>query len=186
VPVALTPGNHDIHRPFRAHYNEYLGPGNHAFTICTTRVVLLDSGSGAIARSVEGRLPELLDRRGAQHLLLGMHHPPYAGLTAAGWSSERASERLLVEAAIARVDLIVAGHAHSLHHFAQIPVGNRELHEIITGTGGAYQGLGIPRYGYVRLTIDSDGIEPCFVEVPPPGVLAPQNDELSARLPYCD
>jgi predicted phosphodiesterase len=186
VPVAVTPGNHDIYRPFRAHYNQYFGPGNHGFTVCTTRVVLLDSGSGTIARSVEGRLPELLDRGDADHLVLGMHHPPYAGLTAAGWSSERAAGRLLAEAAIARADLIVSGHAHSLHDFAEIPVGDRQLHQIIAGTGGAYQGLGIPRYGYVRLTIDAGGIETCFVEVPPPGFVGPQNDELSARLPYCE
>ncbi len=186
VPVAVTAGNHDIYRPFQAHYNRVFGPGNHAFTICTTRVVLLDSGSGAIARSVEGRLPELLDRGDAQHLVLGMHHPPFAGLTGAGWSSERAAARLLAEAAIAEVDLIVAGHSHALHDYSGIDVGDRELREIITGTGGAFQGLGVPRYGYLRLTIGPEGIDTCFVEVPAPGFDGPQVDELSARLPYCD
>jgi predicted phosphodiesterase len=186
VPVAVTAGNHDIYRPFQPHYNRVFGPGNHAFQICTTRVVLLDSGSGAIARSVEGRLPELLDRGDADHLVLGMHHPPYASLTGAGWSSERAAHRLLAEAAIADVDLIVAGHAHALHDFSNIPVGDRELREIIAGTGGAFQGLGVPRYGYVRLTISPEGIDTCFVEVPTPGFDGPQVDALSDRLPYCD
>ena len=186
VPVALTPGNHDIYRPFRPLFNARFGPGNYAVSLCTTRLVMLDSGSGAIAPSVEGRLPELLDRRGADHLMLAMHHPPYAALTGAGWSQEDRAQHLLAEAAIADTDLILAGHAHALHDFSEINVGDVKLRELIAGTGGAYQGLGIPRFGYLRLTISPEGIDPCFVEVPPPGFLGHQNSELSARLPYCD
>jgi hypothetical protein len=115
-----------------------------------------------------------------------MHHPPYAALTAAGWSSEKAAGRLLAEAAIARVDLILAGHAHALHDYSDIAVGDRKLREIIAGTGGAFQGLGIPRYGYLRMTVHPGGIDTCFVEVPAPGFDGPQSDELSARLPYCE
>lgn len=175
IPVAVTAGNHDIFRPARPHFTRNFGPGTHSFSVCRTHVALLDSGSGTIARSVEARLPQLLDRGDADFAVVGMHHPPYAGWTGAGWSSEAQAAHLLVEAAIAQVDLIVAGHSHTLVEFADIPVGNTTLREIITGTAGAEQGIGAPRFGYVRLTFDTT-IEACFVEVPPPGYDGPPGD----------
>jgi hypothetical protein len=186
VPVAVTPGNHDVYRILQPHYNARFGPGNHVVDVCDTRFVLLDSGSGSIARSVEGRLPELLDRGGAQHLLVGMHHPPYSGRTGSGWSLEDRAAHLLVESAIAGVDLVLAGHNHALRHFDGIAVGDVELEQIVVGTGGAFQGLGAPRYGFLRLTLGPAGVDPCFVEVPPPGVAQSQNDPLSSRLPHCE
>ncbi|MEM6996335.1 MAG: metallophosphoesterase [Myxococcota bacterium] len=181
-PVAVTPGNHDIFRPGRPHFTRNFGPGNHTFSVCRTHVALLDSGSGAIAPSVEARLPELLDRGEADFSVVGMHHPPYAGWTGSGWSREDQAARLLVEAAIADVDLIVAGHSHSLVDFPDIPVGNTTLREIIAGTAGANQGVGVPRYGYVRLTF-GETVAACFVEVPPPGYAEPPNP--APRLGRC-
>jgi predicted phosphodiesterase len=186
VPVATTAGNHDIYRRLRPHYNVNFGPGNHVFEVCATKMVLLDSGSGAIARSVEARLPELLDKSGADHLLVGMHHPPYAALTGSGWSMEDRAQHLLTEAALADADLILAGHNHALHQYTGIAVGDVKLEEIVVGTGGAYQGLGVPRYGYLRLTLSDEGLQRCFVEVPPPGFAETPNSQLSDRLPYCD
>jgi predicted phosphodiesterase len=184
VPVAVTAGNHDIYRPLRPHYNYALGPGNYAFTVCDTRVAMLDSGSGSIARSIEARLPELFDRRGARFLLVGVHHPPFAGLTGSGWSQEDRAHHMLARAAMAGADLILSGHNHSLEDFPDIDVGDAELRGIVVGTGGAFQGLGTPRYGYLRLRI-GEQLETCYVEVPPPGYAGPANEELSDRLPYC-
>ncbi|MEM6293493.1 MAG: metallophosphoesterase [Myxococcota bacterium] len=186
VPVVVTPGNHDIYRPLHPHFNRRLGPGNHVSEVCDLRLVMLDTGSGAIARSVETRLPELFDRGDAEHLIVAMHHPAYAGLTGAGWSREDRAQRLLAEAAIADVDLLVAGHAHALRDFASIRVGDKTLRQIVVGTGGAYQGLGEPRFGYVRVTLGPDGLDTCFVEVPPPGFDSAQGQGLSDRLDYCD
>lgn len=186
VPVVVTPGNHDIYRPSRPHYNRRFGPGNHAVEVCGLRLVMLDTGSGAIARSIEARLPELFNRGDASELIVAMHHPPYAGLTGAGWSREDRAQRLLAEAAIADVDLIVAGHAHALRDFPSISVGNKTLRQVIAGTGGAFQGLGEPRFGFVRVTLGGSAPETCFVEVPPPGFAGPQGQGLSGRLDYCD
>ncbi len=186
VPVVVTPGNHDIYRPQQPHFNRRFGPGNHVSEVCDLRLVMLDTGSGAIARSVEARLPELLSRGDAEHLIVAMHHPAYAGLTGAGWSREDRAQRLLAEAAIADVDLLVAGHAHALRDFASISVGDETLRQIVVGTGGAYQGLGEPRFGYVRVTLGPDGLDTCFVEVPPPGFDSAQGQGLSDRLDYCD
>ncbi len=186
VPVVVTPGNHDIYRPLRPHFNRRFGPGNHVVEVCDLRLVMLDTGSGAIARSVEARLPELLDRGDAASLLVAMHHPPYAGLTGAGWSREDRAQRLLAEAAIAEVDLIVAGHAHALRDFPAIDIGSETLRQVIAGTGGAYQGLGEPRFGFLRVTLGGSAPETCFVEVPPPGFSGPQGQGLSNRLDYCD
>ncbi|MCH9679943.1 MAG: metallophosphoesterase, partial [Deltaproteobacteria bacterium] len=187
IPVAVTPGNHDIFRPARAHYNRVFGPGNYAFDVCGVHVAMLDSGSGAIARSVQARLPQLLDRNGAQFLIAGMHHPPYAGLTGAGWSREDLAAALLVELARERANLIVAGHNHALRDYPDIPVGDVDLREIIVGTGGANQGAGIPRYGYLRLEFDDDAgtIDSCFAEVPPVGYASPPNDPPADTLPHC-
>lgn len=186
VPVITTPGNHDIYRHSRPHYNRTFGPGNHVTEVCDLRLVMLDTGSGAIARSVEARLPELLERGDARHLLLAMHHPPYPGLTGSGWSREDRAQRLLAEAALAQVDLIVAGHNHALRDFASIPVGDESLRQVVVGTGGAYQGVGPPRFGYLRVTLGPDSLETCFVEVPPLGFAGPQGQGLSDRLDYCE
>lgn len=185
VPVVVTPGNHDIYRPSHPHFNRRFGAGNHVVEVCDLRLVMLDTGSGSIARSVEARLPELFRRGDANHLIIAMHHPPYAGLTGSGWSQEDRAQRLLVEAAIAGVDLIVAGHNHSLRDFASIPVGDQHLREIVVGTGGASQGLGAPRYGYLRVTVSPQGLQTCFVEVPGPGYAGPTAAGLSQQLPYC-
>ncbi|MCA9709046.1 MAG: hypothetical protein KDK70_24590, partial [Myxococcales bacterium] len=94
---------------------------------------------------------------------------------------------LLVELARERADLVVAGHHHALREFADVPVGDVRLREVVVGTGGAYQGVGIPRYGYLRLTFDDAAgtLEPCFVEVPPAGYAEPPNEPVGS-LPYCD
>ncbi|MCX4245093.1 metallophosphoesterase family protein [Paraliomyxa miuraensis] len=185
-PVAVTAGNHDIYRPNRPYYNLSFGPGNHAFDVCGVHVALLDTGSGALARSVQARLPELLHRGDSRFLVVGMHHPPYPGSTGAGWSQEDRAQALLAELAREEADLVVAGHNHALHDFSDVPVGDVTLREIIVGTGGAYQGAGVPRYGYLRLTFDDDAgtMETCFVEVPPVGYAEPPNDPPNG-LPYC-
>lgn len=185
VPVAVTAGNHDVYEPAQPFFHERMGPSTHAFTICDSRFVLLDSGSGTIARSVEARLPELLARDGARDLVIGVHHPPYAGLTGAGWSREDHAQILLVEAAIAEVDLIVAGHNHALREFSDIAVGDTRLQEIVVGTGGAEQGVAIPRFGYLQITFGEEGLDRCFVEVPPPGWKGPRNEPLPG-LRYCE
>ena len=185
VPVVVTAGNHDIYRPLRPHFNRHFGPGNHVVEVCDLRLVMLDTGSGAIARSVEARLPELFDAGDAEHLIVAMHHPPHPGLTGAGWSREDRAQRLLAEAAIADVDLIVTGHAHALRDFPSISIGDTTLRQIIVGTGGAYQGLGEPRFGYVRVVVGGTRPETCFVEVAPPGYAGPQGQGLSDRLDYC-
>lgn len=185
-PVAVTAGNHDIYRPTRPHYNLVFGPGNHAFDVCGVHVALLDTGSGAIARSVEARLPALLDRGDARFLVVGMHHPPYPGLTGSGWSEEARAAALLAEVAREQADLVVAGHNHALREFSTIPVGDTSVREIVVGTAGAFQGVGVPRYGYLRLSFDDEAgtMDACFVEVPPSGYAEPQGEPLDG-LPYC-
>ncbi len=183
-PVMTTPGNHDVYRPTRPYYNLSFGPGTHEATLCNAKLVMLDTGSGAIATSVQARLPELFDRDEAEVLIVGMHHPVYPGQTGAGWSREDQAAHVMSELAIARADLVVAGHAHALHDFSGIDVGDVQLREIITGTGGATQGIADPRFGYVRITIDGGEMDTCFVEVPPPGYDGPTGDDLP-NLPNC-
>lgn len=183
-PTAVVPGNHDVYRPLHPLYNRRFGPGNYAFTVCDVHVAMLDTGSGAIARSVQARLPELLDRGDARHLVAVMHHPPYAGVTGAGWSREDLAAQTLAEFALAGVDLVIAGHAHALHDFPEVEVAGAALHEVVVGTGGAYQGVGVPRYGYLRASFDGDGLRTCFVEVPPPGLDTAAGEPLRT-LDYC-
>ncbi len=184
IPTAVTAGNHDIFRPLHPQFNRNFGPGNYTFDVCDAHVAMLDSGSGAIARSVMARLPEFLDRGDARYLLAVMHHPPHPGTTGAGWSREDMAQILLAELALNRADLIVAGHNHALHDFPGIRIGDVGLHEVIVGTAGALQGTGTPRYGYLRVTF-GDGVSACFVEVPPAGYDRAANKPLRT-LDYCD
>lgn len=184
VPVAVTTGNHDIFQDKQASYNMTFGPGNYAFTACTTRIALLDSGSAQIARSVEGRLDELFDRQGADFLIAATHYPPHFGLSGDGWGREEQAQVILAELALAGGDLIIAGHTHALIDHPEVHVGSARIREIIVGTGGADQGLGVARFGYLRVRV-GERLEPCFVEVPPPGWSGPAHEPLSAALPYC-
>jgi 3',5'-cyclic AMP phosphodiesterase CpdA len=185
VPTAVIPGNHDTFARERALYNRTFGPGNYTFDLCGTRVALLDSGSGGLADSIQGRFPELLARADDQdHLVVATHYPPYAGRTGAGWGREDQAHHLMVELAMQEADLVLSGHVHALHDYPRIPVGSTTVHAVIVGTAGADQGLGTARYGYLRISI-ADDIELCFVEVPPPGAAGPENGSISDSLPYC-
>ncbi|MCA9657554.1 MAG: metallophosphoesterase [Myxococcales bacterium] len=185
APVAVTAGNHDIFRGAVAIYNSYFGPANYNFDVCGARVAMIDTASARLASSIEGRLGELVGRGDADLLIMATHYPPHWGLSGDGWSREDQPQLLLAELALAEADLIVAGHQHALRD-SIIHVGGRDLRQIIVGTGGADQGLGVARFGYLRLRVDpSAGITPCFVEVPPPGWAGPANEPL-ASLPYCD
>jgi 3',5'-cyclic AMP phosphodiesterase CpdA len=185
IPVITTPGNHDVYQWDVANYLQTFGPGNHVSELCSTRLVMLDTGNAQIARSVQGRLPALLEHPEHEHLVLGMHHPPFPKFTGAGWTREDQAQALLVEAAIADADLIVAGHYHALRDF-EVPVGDQRLRQIIAGTGGADQGLGIPRYGYLRVELGPGKVEACFVEVPPLGSSGPLHEPGDSPLPYCE
>jgi hypothetical protein len=184
-PTAVTAGNHDIYRPLHPLFNRYFGPGNHAFDVCGVHVAMLDTGSGSVADSVLARLPQLLDRGASDHLLTVMHHPPFPGITGSGWSREDMAALTMVELAASGTDLVLAGHNHALHDFPDVSIGDASLREIIVGTGGAYQGLGVPRYGYLRVEMSSDGVAPCFVEVAPAGLEEDANDPLRT-LAYCE
>ena len=85
----------------------------------------------------------------------------------------------------AEADLIVAGHYHALRQFFA-PVGDAMIRQIIAGTGGADQGLGIPRYGYLRVELSAGNMETCFVEIPPLGSPGPLHDPADSPVPYCD
>jgi hypothetical protein len=184
VPFALTPGNHDVYDSTLPYYNQNFGPGNYAFSVCGARIAMLDTGSGAIAESVLGRLPELFDPRGDEYLLTAMHHPPYAELTSAGWSREDLAMITLGEFAHQGGDLVIAGHAHMLREFSEISIAGASIREIIAGTAGAWQGAGQPIYGYVRLTFADGEIDACFVEVPPPGGLP--HVDTPTTIPQCE
>ncbi len=186
LPVALTPGNHDVYEANQPFYNQAFGPGNYAFNVCSARVAMLDSGSGAIAESVVGRLPQMFDAEGAEYLIAAVHHPPIPRVTGAGWSREDLAMITLGEFAYQGGDLVLAGHAHLLSYFDDGSAGGSTVGQIIAGTAGADQGVGSPLYGYVRLTFrgGTHRIEQCFVEVPPPG--APAAGKPGLSVPLCE
>ncbi|RMG93544.1 MAG: metallophosphoesterase [Deltaproteobacteria bacterium] len=188
VPVAVVPGNHDVFASTRAIYNRTFGPGNYAFEACGVHVAMLDTGNGTLAASVEGRLPALLHATASatKANLVGTHYPPHPELTGNGWADEAVAAHLLVEAAYAGVDVVLAGHIHALLDFPRVPVGDRTLRQIVTGTGGANQGKAVARYGYVDLLLeDGAPVSPCFREVPPPNWDGLSNPPLSDALPNC-
>ncbi len=185
VPVATTPGNHDVFRELEPAYTSRFGPGTYSFELCRARVAMLDTASGALADSVEGRLDELVarDRERLPFLLVGTHYPAYAGLTGNGWSREEQAQHLLVTLAGADVDLLLTGHIHALREFASIPTPRGPVRELVVGTGGASQGSGPLNFGYLRATFTGATLRTCFVEVPPPGGSAPQGAQ---PIPTCN
>ncbi len=185
VPVSVVPGNHDVHGDEFALYNRVFGAGTYAQSVCTARVVLLDTGTGSLAASIQGRLPELMERSGSDFLVAGGHYPAWPGRTGNGWGDEDAAWYLLSELARNDADLYMAGHYHSWEEMPEVPVGDGEVHQIITGTAGASQGGGVPHFGYTRLTFSGAGIDTCFVEVLPPGRSA-KGSGTQGGIRYCD
>lgn len=174
VPVAVVPGNHDIYNTHDAAFNRIFGPGTMSFDICDAHITLLDTGSGDLAASVEGRLPELLGDGSKELLIAGMHHPPYAGWTSGGWTAEDQAQHLLALLAARQADLVIAGHVHERIEFDDAPVP-----EVVVGTAGANQANIDPDYGYLRLEYaPGDGLSWCFVEVPAPGSTGERNASL--------
>jgi len=180
VPFAVIPGNHDVFSGTHPNYSECFGPGNYDFGVCSSHFALFDSGSGTLADSVLGRLPELFARGSAEHSIAVVHHPPYPRLSGAGWSSEADAAVFLGEFALQGGEQVISGHAHRLARFSDVSVGERSIDQLIVGTGGAVQTAKSPLFGYVRLTF-RDGIDTCFVEVPPVGAQPTDAQELAVR-----
>lgn len=165
VPVVATPGNHDVTLDEPDLYTWQFGSGNLAFDLCGGRVVVLDTGDGSLAPTVETRLDRMLDSATAETLVVGTHFPPFSSRYGNGWVHEDQQSRLLAELALAEADLVLGGHVHNLIEDLEVPVGDRTLHQVIVGTGGGGQGALRPRYGYLRVTMDGDSVQRCFVQV---------------------
>ncbi|MCP4872420.1 MAG: metallophosphoesterase [Proteobacteria bacterium] len=185
VPVAVTPGNHDVHGDEMALFNRIYGPGNHAFDACRTRVALVDTGGANLAESIEARLPEFLEREGDEFLIAGTHYPAWSGRTGNGWRDEPVAWRFLAELARHDADLLIAGHYHNWRDYPRVQVGDREVPEILSGTLGATQGQGAPHYGYTRLTF-TDELTTCFHEVPEPGRVPGDHRTGTTNIRLCD
>jgi hypothetical protein len=183
VPVSVTTGNHDVSGSEMALFNRMFGPGNYAFSVCGTRVVVLDTGDGRLAASVEGRLPEMLQRPSGEALLAVTHYPPHPGGTGGGWGDDLQAAHVMAELVAARVDLVLAGHVHAWHEHLDLPVADGRYSQVISGTGGATQGLGLPRYGFTRVVVGPGGVEHCFREIPAPG--DPETAEAGPRIRTC-
>ena len=183
IPVAVTPGNHDVAGDDYALFNRRFGPGNHAFAVCDARVVLLDSGDAGLAASVEARLPELLDPAGFDHLVVGTHYPAWAERTGTSFRDGQQGARFLAELARSGADRLVTGHIHDWQEHRDIPVGDATVHQLVSGTLGGDQGLGVAHYGVTRLRFD-DTVDSCFHEVRAPG--APADGEEDPGAVPCD
>lgn len=158
VPVAVIPGNHDVYASSDAVFNRLVGPGNLSFDLCSARVALFDTGSGSLAPSIEGRLPEIFDGQ-QPHLIAGVHHPPMPGNTSGGWSDELSAATLLAEFTQAGGELILAGHVHERLEMLDGPVP-----QVVVGTLGADQVEVDPDYGYLRVSVQEQ-LSWCFVPV---------------------
>jgi 3',5'-cyclic AMP phosphodiesterase CpdA len=187
IPVSVVPGNHDVFGDEASLYNRWFGPGNYADTVCRTRLVHLDNASGDLAHSVEGRLPELLERSGFDHLIPAMHIPPYEDGTSQGMRDQQQAAYMLSEFARNGVDRIMTGHVHYWRENTEVLVGDEVLHQIITGTAGGNQGSGHLRFGVTRLTFGGPGdVESCFHEVVPPGTVDVDHSDVSNPIDFCE
>lgn len=185
VPVAVVPGNHDVHGDEYAIYNRFFGPGNYAFDVCRTHVALVDTGGGDLADSIEARLPELIDPGTMDFLLGGTHYPAYPERTGAGWGDEDQAWHWLTELTRQGADLSLAGHVHYWKEMPDLPIGDGSITQIISGTAGATQGLGQPHFGWTRLSF-TGALDSCFVEVPEPGRSAEDRGASANLIRWCE
>ncbi|MBX2797012.1 MAG: metallophosphoesterase [Myxococcales bacterium] len=162
VPVAVTPGNHDVYSRAQPVFTEIFGPGSYAFDVCDTRLVMLDSGSADLAPSVQARLQGWL-ANAPQHLIAGTHIPPYAADTANGFRREDQAHHLLAELAAHQADLLLAGHIH-----ARMEMTGGPVEQVVVGTAGGSQGQRDPDFGWLRLQLGAR-LERCFVSLPASG-----------------
>jgi hypothetical protein len=181
VPSAATPGNHDVYTGDEGVYGRVFGPGSYAFAACAARFVMLDTGDGDLADSVEARLPALFDRGDDDWLFGGMHYPAYPGGSDQGFGDETTAWHVLAEAARQGADALIAGHIHDYRDFGDVRVGSRTVRQLVAGTGGATQGVGAPLYGWLELRFDG-AFTYCFREVSPPGA----EGSSRADVPFCD
>jgi len=187
LPVSVVPGNHDIFGDEAAIYSRWFGPGNYTDTVCRTKLVHLDNASGHIAESVEGRLPQMLDPTGIDHLIPAMHIPPHEDGTSQGMRDQGQATYMLAEFARNGVDRIMTGHVHYWRENADVRVGDVSLHQIITGTAGGNQGSGHLRFGVTRLVFGGpDEVESCFHEVPVPGTTDVDHGDVGNPIDFCD
>lgn len=186
VPVAVVPGNHDVHGDELAVYNRVFGPGNYAFSACRTRVAMLDTGSGDVAASVQARLPALLDRSGHDFLIAGTHYPAYPGRTGNGMADADSAWLLLSELQRQEADVLVAGHYHTWMDFPAVPVAGGTVHQLLSGTLGANQGVGLAHFGVTRLQFTADELTTCFSEIPAPGVPEDSIGTGDPTVRFCD
>ena len=83
-------------------------------------------------------------------------------------------------------DRVMTGHVHYWRENTDVRVGDRSLHQIITGTAGGNQGSGHLRFGVTRLTFGGPGdVESCFHEVPVPGTVDVDHDDVSNPIDFC-
>ena len=186
VPVAVVPGNHDVHGDELAVYNRVFGPGNYAFSACRTRVSMLDTGSGDLAASIQARLPALFDRGGHDFLIAGTHYPAYPGRTGNGMADADSAWLLLSELERQEADLLVAGHYHTWLDFPEVPVAGGAVHQLLSGTLGANQGVGYAHFGVTRLQFAGDELTTCFSEIPAPGTPENAVGQSDSSIRFCD
>ncbi len=187
IPVSVLPGNHDIFGDEAAIFSRWFGPGNYTDTVCRTKLIHLDNASGHIAESVEARLPQMLDPTGVDHLIPAMHIPPHEDGTSQGMRDQEQASYMLAEFARNGVDRIMAGHVHYWRENVDVRVGDRSLHQIISGTAGGNQGSGHLRFGVTRLSFGGpDDVESCFHEVPVPGTTDVDHEDVANPIDFCD
>ena len=186
IPVAVVPGNHDVHGDELAVYNRVFGPGNYAFSACRTRVAMLDTGSGDLAASIQARLPDLLDRTSHDFLIAGTHYPAYPGRTGNGMADADSAWLLLSELERHEADVLVAGHYHTWLDFPAVPVAAGSVHQLLSGTLGANQGVGYAHFGVTRLQFAGDELTTCFSEIPAPGLPEDSVGGGGSIIRFCD
>lgn len=118
-------------------YQQRVGRLNTAFDYRGARFVLVDSASATLADRVWDFLDEHLAGSYPPLRLMAMHVPPLdpQGLRDAGFTSRDEGARVLARLVDGGVDLLLAGHLHTLRFS-----GNAGIQEVVSGNGGVATG----------------------------------------------
>lgn len=133
VPWYSVLGNHETSSGNEGEFQKAIGRINVAFDYRGARFLLLDSAAATLDSRVYDFLDARLAGREPALRITAMHVPPldFAGLRDAGFASRAEAAKLISRLADAGVDLLLAGHVHSLRFY-----GSGGFQVIVSGDGG--------------------------------------------------
>ncbi|HEY3352728.1 MAG TPA: metallophosphoesterase [Polyangia bacterium] len=146
-------GNHEGFDGSMAEFQRRIGRLNTTFDYRGARFLLVDSAASTIDPRARDFMAGALGPAGPALRVAGMHVPPldWAGLRDGGFASRLEAAAVLAQLATGGVDLLLAGHIHSLHQGREAGIET-----VVSGNGGVSATPDLDGVGVHYLAISAD------------------------------